>query len=310
MEAELRSTLVRMTFERPSKTLNADAARLAEHAQTELEVRRVLKTKVCENAAKEREFTEWERRMQEKQVTIEENIVNCDDMLREADAKRDRARKSAMDDLRAQRMKSRDITISREFLSTVRAKNAVIDHKLKANARYFQYLYRASQTCSAESSRMPRTTENVYELVEETLDRHRTLRAANEQLQARITSTVRAHDEMIQANTKYVGEARETILALNTRLGDMKRELEAHIKNTSAHVTSAEHLSKKSLSRRASVSLVKISTDNMHAKCVKRSKVSRCAANEARCASDTAARLNIIRLYMRDVREIIIDQTQ
>ena len=286
--------------------VHEDAARLAEHAEKERNIRQLLKAKVHEHAMREREFAAWERRMADTQVQIEENIVNCDDMLREADAKRSRAHKNAMDDLNAQRMKSQDICAMLESIAHIRTKCKMVDRKLKTNERYFQYLYRASQSGikTAFGASAP-TTEDVYELVEETLDRHRTLRAANKQLQERIGCTVHARDEVTRAHSKCVAASRETILRLNTQLGEMKRELETRTRKTTSSATTAEHFAKKSLSRHASVSLVKMSTENMYAACVKRSNVSRCATSEARGASDTVTRLNIIKHYMGDIRNII-----
>jgi hypothetical protein len=289
--------------------VNDDVARLALHRERERHFRQVLKEKVGECAVNERDFAAWERRVADTQVQIEENIVHCDEMLREADAKRSRAQRTAMDDLNTQRMKSRDISALLERITDIRAKCKTAERKIKANERYFQYLYRASQSMGTKEfgARAP-TTEDVYELVEETLDRHRTLLAANTQLQELIVSTVGARDEVTQVHSKCVAASRETILALHTRLGEMKRKLETLTRETTSSATMVEHFEKKSLSRHASVSLVKLSTENLYAACVKRSNVSRCPTNEARGAPDTIARLNVIRHYMGDIRGIVDTQ--
>jgi hypothetical protein len=80
---------------------STDAERLLAQTQRERNVRGTLKMRIKQHAQKEREFAEWEDRLVDKQQRIEENIVNCDDMLRQADAKREHAEDNAKRDAMA-----------------------------------------------------------------------------------------------------------------------------------------------------------------------------------------------------------------
>jgi chromosome segregation ATPase len=256
-----------------------------------------------QHAEKEREFSEWEQRLNDKQQQIEGNIINCDDMLRQADAKREHAEDNAKRDVETQQSSMRDILKLRAQLDEIRAKCVRRSNQIQASAKYFEFLCRSTQTILARNSSK---TEDVYELVEEILDRHRTLSRANQQLQIQFKTTARSHDDLINVHNKYVDDSQENILALNTCLGGMKRSLESSVRSTSASMTTMTHFVKKSTLKHASVSLVKMAAENIFVKCTSYSHVARCATGREH-VSETSVRLSIIRHFLCDMRQIIFE---
>mmetsp|Transcript_4472 Transcript_4472/g.17136 ORF Transcript_4472/g.17136 Transcript_4472/m.17136 type:complete len:291 (+) Transcript_4472:1166-2038(+) len=284
---------------------STDVERLLAQTQRERNVRATLKMQIKQHAQKERDFAEWEERLVDKQQRIEDNIVNCDDMLRQADAKREHAEDNVKRDAESQRSSMRDIARLRAQLEDIRAKCAHVSDEIQASSKYFEFLSRSSQIVLARNSSK---AEDVYELVEEILDRHRTLMMANHQLQDQFKVTARSHDDLTDAHNKYVDDSRENILALNTRLGGMKRLLESNMRSTSASMTTMIHFAKKCALKHSSVSLVKMATENIFVKCTSRSHVARCATGREH-ASDTSVRLSIIRHFLCDMRAIARETT-
>jgi len=280
---------------------STDAERLTAKIEAELRVRDALKSSLKEHAEKEREFVKWEERLHESQTQMESNIVNCDEMLRQVDAKREHAEACVTRDSEENESYALHLQGLRDQLHLIQMETASVAGEIESNSKYFEFLRRSIRVVlDRETSK----TEDVYELVEEIVDRHGTLTMASEQLQNRLTAATRSHSEVVLAHNKYVETARETTLALNTRLGNMKRVLESNVWSSSASESAMTHVARKSSLRSASVSLVKTSTANIFAKCTARSHVRRCASSDAH-ASETIARLSVIGHFLRDMRNIL-----
>lgn len=280
---------------------SSDAERLIAKTEAELKVSDALKSSLEEHAEKEREFIEWEGRLHESQARMENNIVNCDEMLRQVDAKREHAEACVTRDSEENEGYARDLQGLRDRLSLIRSQTASVAGEIESNSKYFEFL---RQSVRAVLDRETSKLEDAYELVEEIVDRHGTLTMASQQLQNRLNIATRSHSMLLNAHDKYVEAARETMLALNTQLGSMKRLLESNVWSSSASVSAMTHVAKKSSLRRASVSLVKTSAENIFEKCTARSYVRRCASSDAH-ASETIARLSVIGHYLRDMRSIL-----
>jgi chromosome segregation ATPase len=217
--------------------------------------------------------------------------------LRQADAKRERAEKSSIQDLEAQNANNSCIVDLQDQLSTICAKISAITRQIETKAIYFDYLRSASPDVFA---RKMSGKEDVYEFVEEILDRHKTLSATNDQLQQRVALISNSHDALLKNHAKYMDDARETILALTTRLGNMKRELETRSQSTSTNMLTITHFAHKSTSRHAAVSLVKMAADNMYTKCKEHSRIHR-----AKCQANTIAQMCAVGNYLEDIRDIL-----
>ena len=278
---------------------NIDAERLLEKTVTELEVRATLNSLIKEHEDNERSFAEWESRLLEKEKSIEDSIINCDEMLRQADAKRECAEESAKRDVKMHDSCAHEMCRLRSQLTNIRSKISRVVKEVGSSAIYFEFLSRATRNTSSKDTSK---SEDTYELVDEILDRHRTLVMANSQLQNRLVAATRSNGDLINVHNKYMDDSRELVLALNTRLGSMKRSLESNVRNTSADAIMMTHLAKKSTLRRASVSLVKMAAENIFTKCTGRSRVRRCASSDT---SVTTARLRVIGHVLCDWREII-----
>jgi len=121
---------------------STDVERLLAQTQRERNVRATLKMQIKQHAQKERDFAEWEERLVDKQQRIEDNIVNCDDMLRQADAKREHAEDNVKRDAESQRSSMRDIARLRAQLEDIRAKCAHVSDEIQASSKYFEFLSR------------------------------------------------------------------------------------------------------------------------------------------------------------------------
>lgn len=280
---------------------STDAERLTAKTEAGLKVCDTLKSSLKQYAKKEVEFVAWEGRLHESKARMESNIVNCDEMLRQVDAKREHAEACVTRDAEENENYARHLQSLRDRLSLIQSETASVSCEIESNSKYFEFLRRSVQ---AVLDRESCKTEDVYELVEEIVDRHGTLTLVSEQLQNRLAAATRSKSEVLNSHDRYVEVARETTLALNTRLGSMRRVLESSVWNSSASVSAMTHVAKKSSLRRASVSLVKTSAENIFTKCTARSHVRRCASS-APHASETIARLSVIGHYLRDMRSIL-----
>lgn len=264
--------------------------------ETERELSSTLKSCIREHAKRECAYVEWEERLRIKQRSIEDNIVNCDDIVRQTDAKHLLATENAKRDIESQENSAHVIENLRRKLIEIRDEHHRTTVQIQHGEKYFEYLIGCIQTVL---SRKISNNEDVYELVEEILSRHQTLTSTNEQLRRQYAVTLRTHDEKVHAHGRYVDTSRETILALKTRLGGMKRTLEANVRNKSANLTTATHYAKKCEFKHTSVSLIKLAAENMFVRCVERSFISRGRQNSIE------ARLSVIGHYLRDIRELL-----
>ena len=273
-----------------------DNERLCAQAETECELSSTLKACIKEHEKRECEYVKWEERLRHKKRSIEDNIVNCDDIVRQTDAKHLLATENAKRDIENQENSVHVIEDLRRKLIEIRDENHRTTMQIQHGKKYFEYLSGSIQTVL---SRKISNNEDVYELVEEILSRHQTLSSTNEQLRRQYAATLRTHDEKMHAHGKYVDASRETILALKTRLGGMKRTLESNVRNKSANLTTARHYAKKCAFKHTSVSLIKLAAENMFSQCVQRSFIGR------GCQDSIEARLTVIGHYLRDIRELL-----
>ena len=156
-----------------------DNERLCAQAETECELSSTLKACIKEHEKRECEYVKWEERLRNKKRSIEDNIVNCDDIVRQTDAKHLLATENAKRDIENQENSVHVIEDLRRKLIEIRDENHRTTMQIQHGKKYFEYLSGSIQTVL---SRKISNNEDVYELVEEILSRHQTLSSTNEQL--------------------------------------------------------------------------------------------------------------------------------
>ena len=272
----------------------ADVKHLRDATERERELNDLLKRKISE---REKRFVGRERKRDEKKRAAKENVDDCQSILHQAEQKRKRAEASLERDLHIFLACQFETVRSRAILSVIRSESIDVSLQIEAKSVYFTYLSQTSQMC------VPRAnvgTEAAFENVVDLIDRYKVLVDTNERLQTQITDIVREQDELQKAHKQLADGLTTSAVALMTHRQNLTRRLASSTLNSSERIASISHLADKTFSRRALVSRVHMAAENMHARCARRSHVSRFKSK-----SSIAFLISSLGHYLQDVGEII-----
>lgn len=275
----------------------ADVKHLRDATERERELNDLLKRKISERAAREKRFVGRERKRDEKKRAAKENVDDCQSILHQAEQKRKRAEASLERDLHIFLACQFETVRSRAILSVIRSESIDVSLQIEAKSVYFTYLSQTSQMC------VPRAnvgTEAAFENVVDLIDRYKVLVDTNERLQTQITDIVREQDELQKAHKQLADGLTTSAVALVTHRRNLTRKLASSTLNSSERIASISHIADKTFSRRALVSRVHMAAENMHARCARRSHVSRFKSK-----SSIAFLISSLGHYLQDVGEII-----
>ena len=199
-----------------------------------------------------------QREFEKKQRGMKEQVTRFEKFIQENDAKRKRAEKKALDE----KNKGEKLEISKvewlDKLETVRRDTKVMQEKLGRLLRYQAFL----QTIVDRS-----LGDNDYNEISDIVNRYRTLRLANEDLQGSQLEAEKKVDEERANNSSELTKTQNSILVQNSDIHAKQNEIES-LKQSNADLDATiEENAKRSASSKKDSGLVIMSIKNLLNRC-------------------------------------------
>jgi len=195
------------------------ATRLLEKRRQMFEVQEALDAQKEEFARREDAFRRREEALRKKDLELQESLIKFNKFLQENESKRNRAIKRAADEKKQRELKEVEIEKLTQQYLTKKEDETTMKQQVSQNIKYQQFLTDVVEYVQGSSEDFP----EVVDL----LNRHKTLRDANDDLNQRQGDQDRENDEKRHYFSQVTKDRANEVLNRNNEIAMLQKHLES-----------------------------------------------------------------------------------
>ncbi len=195
------------------------ATRLLEKRRQMFEVQEALDAQKEEFARREDAFRRREEALRKKDLELQESLIKFNKFLQENESKRNRAIKRAADEKKQRELKEVEITkLKQQYFEKMEEEEAM-QEQVSKNIKYQQFLTDVVEYVQGTSDDFP----EIIDL----LNRHKTLKDANNDLTRRQVEHDIENEEKRQVFAQFTKERANEVLNKNNEIATLQKYLES-----------------------------------------------------------------------------------
>lgn len=237
------------------------ATRLLEKRRQMFEVQEALEKKKDEFASQQATFRQREDKLRKKDQNLQESLTRFNRFLQETEAKTSRAENRAEEERKQTVEKEQEIEALKKELHDGHAANSEFQRLLSENIKYQRYLESVVDYASEDFSE-----------VADVLNRHRTLRGANEDLRSQQLDTGSTNDAEQSRFYGYVKDRTNEILNINNQIAFLQKDLEESEKKRIVLASQVEKQAQDSSNKALELGQILMAVENLVQRCLSKKR--------------------------------------